>query len=470
MRKYIFAAICLFFGAAAGAQELKEYMTDPLGVSLSLEGSNLDVSVDLNIEELLVKNNTLVTLTPVLINGEDSTCLSTVGFYGRRRWFWYQRNEDRVPDAFKEFSVREKDIPQTWSWKESLPFEEWMNGSTLALRRQVYGCCNEVRYEDMVDLGHFVQYIPKFIFITPEYETVKSRHVEGRAYVDFPLSKTVIYPDYRDNQREIGKILASIDTLKRDSDIEIKSLSIKGFASPEGPYDNNTRLAKGRTEALKTYVSNLYSFSDNFITTSFESENWEGLREFVASSSVPHKAEILDIIDHSQRDPDTKEWLIKSRYPEDYAFIYKSCYAGLRRSDYFIDYTIRNYTDVDEIESVFFKSPGKLSLYELFTLSSKYEPGSPEFEKVFDVAVTLYPDNEIANINAAASALKAGRLAKAEEYLLKAGDSAHTDYLWAILKWLSGDRYAALRFFEKAQEAGIPEAGDAIAKINASSR
>ena len=108
MRKYIFAAICLFFGAAAGAQELKEYMTDPLGVSLSLEGSNLDVSVDLNIEELLVKNNTLVTLTPVLINGEDSTCLSTVGFYGRRRWFWYQRNEDRVPDAFKEFSVREK--------------------------------------------------------------------------------------------------------------------------------------------------------------------------------------------------------------------------------------------------------------------------------------------------------------------------------------------------------------------------
>ena len=77
MRKYIFAAICLFFGAAAGAQELKEYMTDPLGVSLSLEGSNLDVSVDLNIEELLVKNNTLVTLTPVLINGEDSTSLST---------------------------------------------------------------------------------------------------------------------------------------------------------------------------------------------------------------------------------------------------------------------------------------------------------------------------------------------------------------------------------------------------------
>ncbi|MGN1216296.1 MAG: tetratricopeptide repeat protein, partial [Candidatus Cryptobacteroides sp.] len=355
-------------------------------------------------------------------------------------------------------------------WNESFPFEDWMNGSTLQLRRQVYGCCNEVRYEDMLPLGRFVQYIPKFIFIAPEYEETKSRHVEGRAYVDFPLSQTVINPDYRDNRRELGKILSSIDTLKSDSDIEIKSLSIKGFASPEGPYDNNTRLAKGRTEALKDYVSNLFSFPDNFITTSFESENWEGLREFVAASSVPHKNEILDIIDHSQRDPDTKEWLIKSRYKEDYAFIYNSCYAGLRRSDYFIDYTVRNYTDVDEIEKVFLKSPGKLSLFELFNLSTRYEVGSPEFEKVFEVAVTLYPDNEIANTNAAGAALKAGRLAKAAEYLEKAGESAHADYFRAIWHWMSGDRYAALSFFEKAEKGGIPEAADAIAKINATSR
>ena len=469
MRKYIFAAICLFFGAAAGAQELKEYMTDPLGVSLSLEGSNLDVSVDLNIEELLVKNNTLVTLTPVLINGEDSTCLSTVGFYGRRRWFWYQRNEDRVPDAFKEFSVREKDIPQTWSWKESLPFEEWMNGSTLALRRQVYGCCNEVRYEDMVDLGHFVQYIPKFIFITPEYETVKSRHVEGRAYVDFPLSKTVIYPDYRDNQREIGKILASIDTLKRDSDIEIKSLSIKGFASPEGPYDNNTRLAKGRTEALKTYVSNLYSFSDNFITTSFESENWEGLREYVLASGISHRQEILDIIDIENRDPDTKEWILKSRYPEEYKYLLANCYPALRRSDYYIEYTVRNYSDIAEIERVFRTSPGKLSLHELYLLASKYEIGSPEFEQVFDVAVTLYPEDELANTNAAGAALKAGRLDKAGEYLAKAGDSAHAEYFRGIYSWLSGDRDGALEHFAKAEKGGIAEASDAISKIKVTS-
>lgn len=470
MKRYIFTAICLLFSAAAGAQELKEYMTDPLKVGLSLNGDSMDIAVDLNIKDMLVRNNTLVTLTPMLINGTDTTCLSTVGFYGRRRWFWYQRNENRVPDAFKEFSVREKDIPENWSWNESLPFEGWMNGSTLQLRRQVYGCCNEVRYEDMLPLGRFVQYIPQFIFIAPEYEETKSRHVEGRAYVDFPLSQTVINPDYRDNRRELGKILSSIDTLKSDSDIEIKSLFIKGFASPEGPYDNNTRLAKGRTEALKDYVSNLFNFPDNFITTSFESENWEGLREFVAASSVPHKAEILDIIDHSQRDPDTKEWLIKSRYKEDYAFIYNSCYAGLRRSDYFIDYTIRNYTDVDEIEKVFLKSPGKLSLFELFNLSTRYEVGSPEFEKVFEVAVTLYPDNEIANINAAGAALKAGRLAKAAEYLEKAGESAHADYFRAIWHWMSGDRYAALSFFEKAGKGGIPEATDAIAKINATTR
>ena len=55
----------------------------------------------------------------------------------------------------------------------------------------------------------------------------------------------------------------------------ITSLSIKGYASPEGPYANNERLAKGRTEALVDYVRNLYSFPAGLATTSWEAEDWQ---------------------------------------------------------------------------------------------------------------------------------------------------------------------------------------------------
>ena len=470
MKRYLFSAICILFCAASGAQELKEYMTDPTDWTLLRNGDNMDVGLDLNIRDLDVRGNSVVTLTPRLVNGADTTTLSTVGFYGRNRWFYYERNEKRIPDGFKENSLRKNEMPDTWSWSESFPYRKWMDGSKMELVRQVYGCCNDLKYEDVLTIGRYEQYHPVFIFIAPESEGTKTRHIEGRAYIDFPVSKTVIYPDYRNNKVELGKILSTIDTLKSDADISINSLSIKGFASPESPYANNARLAKGRTESLRDYVSALYHFPENFISTSFEPENWEGLREYVLTSNISHRQEILDIIGLTDRDPDTREWILKSRYPAEYRFLLDNCYPGLRRSDYAIEYTIRNYTDVDEIERIFKRSPGKLNLHELYLLASKYEIGSPEFQKVFEVAVTLYPEDEVANTNAAGAELEAGRLDRAAEYLAKAGDNAYAEYFRAVHCWLSDDKDGALLHFAKAEEGGLTEAREAIAKINLSGK
>ncbi|MGM9738182.1 MAG: tetratricopeptide repeat protein [Candidatus Cryptobacteroides sp.] len=462
MKRLIIIVFALSGVFSASAQPLKEYMTEPLEWSLFQNGGLMDVDLTVSLGSLDVRNNSLVTLTPLIVNDKDTVSLSTVGFYGRRRWFYYERNEKHIPDGFKESSLRENDMPDQWTWCESVPYSSWMNGAELELLRQVYGCCNDIKYQDIVKVGGYTQYVPRFIFIAPMVEKTKSRHIEGRAYVDFPVSQTVIYPDYRNNRVELAKITATIDTLKSDGDIDIKSVTIKGFASPESPYENNTMLARGRTRALKEYVSELYHFPDNFILTSYEPENWEGLREYVLASSISHKQEILDIIDITDRDPDTKEWILKSRYPSEYKFLLANCYPALRRSDYMIEYTIRGYSDVDEIERVFQRSPGKLSLHELYLLSSKYPEGSPEYERVFDVAVTLYPDDEVANLNAASAELKAGRYDRVERYLSKAGDSAEADYMRGVWAYLSGDDNNALVFFRKSADAGYAVAKEAL--------
>lgn len=75
---------------------------------------------------------------------------------------------------------------------------------------------------------------PVFNWIAPTAEAVKIRELKGQAFIDFPVNKTVIYPDYRGKLRELAKIRATIDTVINDKDVEITALSIKGFASPEG--------------------------------------------------------------------------------------------------------------------------------------------------------------------------------------------------------------------------------------------
>lgn len=101
---------------------------------------------------------------------------------------------------------------------------------------------------------------PDLAYITPAAETVKSRDLQGRAYIDFPVNVTEIRADYRGNAVELAKIRATIDSVRQDKDITLTSLSIKGFASPEGSYAANERLARGRTLSLKSHVEKLYAF------------------------------------------------------------------------------------------------------------------------------------------------------------------------------------------------------------------
>lgn len=104
---------------------------------------------------------------------------------------------------------------------------------------------------------------------------------EGKAFVDFVVNRTDLNPSYRGNTREIAKIIESIDRVKNDPDATITLVSIKGYASPEGSYANNVRLAMGRTATLKEYVRKHYSFDPEIMRTDFEPEDWEGLREWV---------------------------------------------------------------------------------------------------------------------------------------------------------------------------------------------
>lgn len=422
--------------------------------SMAREGDTFNVGLNLNLSTTDVKSNRMVVFTPILVGEKDTVSLSSVGLLGRRRYFYYQRNEKRYPEVFENENFRTNDCPDSFRWDESMPFSKWMDGASLKIHRQVYGCCNDVIEESIIDLRQFHDYHPVFRWIAPEAELLKVRSLQGSAYIDFVVSTTDIRPDYRDNRRELDKILGTIDSLKADADITMDTIYIKGFASPESPYDNNTRLAKGRTQALKEYVTQLYRFDEDFILTSYEPEDWAGLRRFVENSNISNKAEILQIID-CDLEPDPKEWKLKSTYPKEYRFLLEACYPALRHSDYKIVYKIRTYTDIEELKRVFKEAPAKLSLREFFNLSSIYEPGTEDFNKTFEVAVMVYPDNPTANLNAANAAMGTGELDKAERHLAKAGQSPEAVYARGVHAALKQDYTRAKVLF--AEAASMPD-------------
>jgi len=467
MKQSILIMAILLGGAAANAQFVVDGVSVD-GFKMERNGRYMVVDMHLDLSELDVDGNRAVLLTPRLVNGKDSLDLPSVGIYGRRRYYFYVRNGESMLTGKDEKSYRASRKPDTLVYNKVLPYEEWMNGAALSLHRSDYGCCSTLLAEQTGPLGDYAEaltFFPELIYVRPEAERVKSRSLEGSAYIDFPVDQTTIYPDYRRNTMELGKIRATIDSVRDDRDVTITRVWLKGYASPESPYAHNKELAIGRTDALKRYIRQLYHFDDSVIATDHEPEDWAGLRRYVEQSAINHKEKILAIID-SDRDPDNKEWKIKSDYPGEYRFLLQNCYPALRHTDYRIAYTVRGYSDADEIERILKTRPQKLSLNEFYLVAQKYEPGTDEFTEVFETAVRMFPDDETANLNAANAAMRRGDHAAAERFLAKAGNSPEAIYARGALAIRMEDYDTARRYLNEAKSLGVRQAAATLEELD----
>lgn len=434
--------------------------------NMNREGKYLTVEMNLDLNKLNVDANRAVLLTPRLVNGTDSLDLPSVGIYGRRRYYYYVRNGIGSISGENETVYRVSDKPDNVAYNNLSEYEGWMDGATLKFHRSDWGCCHEIlaEYEGIVG-RHREAFFPELVFVQPKAEIMKSRSLSGSAYIDFPVDQTVIYPDYRRNTVELGKIQATIDSVRNDKDVTITSVWLKGFASPESPYKHNTELAIGRTAALKKHIEQLYHFADSIIQTDYEPEDWEGLRRYVEQSNINHREKILTMID-SDMEPDAKETKIKRTYPEEYRFMLQNFYPALRHTDYRINYTIRTFSEVEEIKRIMTEQPQKLSLNEFYLVAQKYEPGTVEFTDVFETAVRIFPNDTIANLNAANAAIRRDDYVRAEQYLEKAGDIPEAVYARAALAIRKEDYETARRYLETARDMGLEQAATTLNELN----
>lgn len=468
MKRLIIIPLAAILSVFAGhSQNMMDVNIDDYTLELKDDG-HLYLDIDIDLSELDVKATQVVVLTPAVINDSDTLFLKSVAVYGRNRRIFYMRNEDEKPTDKRDINLVPSQTRDIITYRTSVAFLDWMDGCKVELFRTDYGCCGEsalISQTELVDRFPLKPYFPELIYLRPKHEVVKTREISGSAFVDFPVSQTVIDTSYRNNTVELAKITGTIDSVKRNQDITIKSIFIKGFASPESPYDNNTRLAKGRTEALKEYVEGLYHFGEGFIKTDYEPEDWAGLEKYVMESSLQHKDEILEAI-RSDRDPDTREWIIKSRWKEDYRFLLENCYPALRHSDYTIQYEIKSYSTAAEIEPVFRTAPQNLSQEEFYILAQSYEPGSEQFNELFETAVRMYPEDPVANLNAANSAILKRDYRSALKYIEKAGNMPEAIYARGVLEVYMDDIEASKPYLHEAKKLGITQAEIVLKEIS----
>lgn len=429
--------------------------------------NRLTINLDITLQEnLKVASNNVATLTPFLEADGKTKILPSIVVYGRKRDIVNQRNHTAFKDTYTIIR-RKRNEEQKISYLIQMPFEAWMRTANMKLNIDVCGCCDVLEENS----GELITQLniaplklqPSIAYITPQAEGIKHRAVEGSAYLDFPVNKYIIYPEYRRNTTELAKIRATIDTVRNDKNTTLTGIKIHGYASPEGSYANNIRLAKGRTQALVDYVTSYYNFDKSLIVSESTPEDWEGFRKFVATSSLDKKDEILRLMDEENMDIDKKERAIaKLASAQGYQYILDEYYPALRHSDYTVNYTVRGF-NLEESKEIINKRPQLLSLQEIYLVTQSYEPGSEEFNHAFLVAATMFPEDPIANLNAAAMEIqKGGDTTEAKKHLAKADPkAAETLNNLGVIAMLEDDLDKAEKYFNAAKEAGLSTQADA---------
>lgn len=436
-------------------------------------GEDLVITMKADISSMQISRNQSLVCTPLVESGDSVRALAPIIINGKVRHILYERMERT---GKKELEIRRyNDTEQQVDYLARTPYADWMEKADVTLVMDDCGCGWKAlsQNRDKLFALNFAEPVvidPMLVYVKPAPEEVKARHLDGSAYLDFPVNQITINPDYRNNSAELKKIQQTVEAVKNDPYATITSLSIKGYASPEGTYKGNAYLAENRAKALLDYVKEHYDLSGVELTVDFEPEDWEGLEAAVEKGNLPDKEELLAIIRADEpADWDAREWKLKSlNGGSSYKILLRDVYPSLRHSDYRVNYHIRNFS-VDEAKQIIQSDPSKLSLNEMFLVAETYETGSEPFNEVFEVAVRMYPDDPVSNLNAAISAINTRQLDKAKRYLAKANDCPEKQLAEASILMLEGklDEAEKLLNLQAADPAIADAAQKNLDQINA---
>jgi outer membrane protein OmpA-like peptidoglycan-associated protein len=362
----------------------------------------------------------------------------------------------------------------------SVAYRNWMDDATVSLREETSGCCNEqlrmtqstITFENPVPRPR-PEPIPepvrtnvdiqpqfKFNYIVPEQEIEKKRYDIGKAFLEFPQGGSAITPSYRNNTQELDKVNQMIFMISSDPDVVVTNIEMRGYASPEGSSQKNYELARARATAMRDYFARmLTNIPSNAFLTGVGGEDWDGLKTLLSDYNVDYKSDIILTINTVQ-DLDVREQRIVSLgNGAPYRQIYRDLYPQLRRVDCQVNYNVRNFT-IEEGRRRLNDNSKLLSQYEMYQVAQTYPQGSHEFNQIFITAGRQFPDNEIANQNAASASLAEGNPTLAEEYLKKVQNTSSAEYAncMGALCTLKGDYRMAEEYFIKAHTAGSNEA------------
>lgn len=462
---------------AAGAADVKElFIPDVAEPRVLRSGNSLTVNFSVDPKGYKVSSNESMVLTPAIVSGADTVRLDPVTVFGRQAWYHRVRDGLGGPLLLRAGKGDALEYSRTIDLRPRAGIDGCL---ILVAAHNECGCTPDTPMasitlpfaDNAIKNAAERMFRPRLHFIEPADTIEKNFTLSGRAEIRFKVNDFAIDWGFAGNHAELDSILQSVNAVRNNPDATVKEIHITGYASPEGSYSNNVRLAKGRTEVVMDYVrTHSPAFPTDVYHTSYVPEDWQGLREWIADNRPASWQPMIEFIDDKSISAPARNDLFARRFPKEYNMLLNTVYPSLRHTDYRISYNVRKYYEVEEIRRVAATNPRNLSQNELYILAKSYPTDSEEYLEAFSLAAKMFPTDETANLNAAGAAINAGDLTAASQYLERAGQSPVAIYNRGLIALLRKDLAKARPLLEKARDEGVEGAAEALREADAVER
>ena len=225
----------------------------------------------------------------------------------------------------------------------------------------------------------------------------------------------------RKSELKNNSVTEFVEMLKRINrereTLAIKDIDVLGFASPEGAYDFNDKLANKRQNTAEQYVKDQLKKTkvNTDINAKYTAEDWDGFQQLVQASNIQDKDVILRVLS-MYKDPQEREQQIRNM-SAGYRELADGILPELRRSRMIINYETIGRSD-EQIQQQYVADPAQLSVDELLYSATLTDDVNKQ-EEIYKTAAKLYPSDYRALNNIAALEFNKGNNDTAKEYINK---------------------------------------------------
>ncbi|MDY6240738.1 MAG: tetratricopeptide repeat protein [Prevotella sp.] len=237
--------------------------------------------------------------------------------------------------------------------------------------------------------------------------------------------------------------------------LNLDNVEVSAYASPDGGFSINDRLANQRQKVSEQYVNQELKKikMDANVDARYTAQDWEGFQELVQASDIQDKDIILRVLS-MYKDPQEREQQIKN-ISAAFRELADGILPQLRRSRLTINYETIGRSDAQILDQIQADAT-KLSIEELL-YGAAISDDAARKEQIYKLATQVYPNDGRAYNNLATLAYAKGNYDVARDYIQQAQRVApalaEAKANLGMLALTSGDIATAEQYIASATDA-----------------